>query len=73
MRHECFNLLKLGKGLDPKEYVTRTAEGPRCIEQIILAQCDEVQQKYCIYGLEKSSKGKKEAKFFQIRVKSIEF
>ena len=43
MRRESFNLLKLGKGLDPKEYVTRIAEGPRCIEQIILAQCDEVQ------------------------------
>ena len=42
MQRECFNLVKLGKDLEPKEYVTRTAEGPRCIEQIILAQCDEV-------------------------------
>ena len=32
MQRECFNLLKLGDGLDPKDYVQRTSEGPRCLE-----------------------------------------
>ena len=67
-------MLKLGQGLDPKEYVKRTKEGPKCLDQIILAQCDEVKQKYCIYELSKEVKGgKKIEKYVQIRVKSIEF
>ena len=76
LKREKFSLLKLGEGLNPKAYVQHTDDGPRCLEQIILAQRDERSQKNCVYGLSKrdakSVNGIKE-RYFQIRVKSIEF
>lgn len=71
MTNEKFTLLKLGKGLDPKGYVQMTKDGPRCLEQIIIAQRDELNQKYCIYALQTLDKSKQ--KQFQVRVKSIDF
>ena len=46
---ESFSLMRLGDGLDPADYVLRTADGPRCLEQIIIAQRDEPNQKLCVY------------------------
>ena len=44
------------------------------LEQIIMAQKDEPQQKNCIYKLQREEKDKGWIeKFYQIRVKSIEF
>ena len=57
MQRDSFNLFKLDKGLDRKEYeyVQRTLDGPRSLEQIVMAQQDEVHQKHCIYGLRKQN------------------
>ena len=79
---ECFSLMRLGDGLDPEDYVLRTADGPRCLEQIIIAQRDEPKQKLCVYELSQSELNAIEQgpkvprgfkKYYQIRVKSIEF
>ena len=61
---------------EEKQFVHLTDCGPRCLEQIILAQLDEAKQRYCIYQFQdqdekNSTKGVE--KMYQIRVKSIEF
>jgi len=49
LKQESFSLLKPGQNFGHANFVKLTGDGPRCLEQIIMVQRDEPDQKYCIY------------------------
>ena len=52
------------------------SENKKSLEEIMLAQIDEPDQKNCIYNIKRTTNavlGEEMEKFFQIRVKSMQF
>ena len=59
------------RSADEKTHFNLNYSDPVSLEQIVMAQQDEPDQKNCVFKLKKGSNGLE--KFFQIRVKSIQF
>jgi len=77
---ESFSYVSLGNTSFSTSKVDVSIVGPRCLDQIVIAQRDEPSQKHNIYKLSNSrffSPGSTEQqapeKYYQIRVKSITF
>ena len=80
MSEEAFKCISLGQNRNNPESNSMSmseAEIHRSLEQIIIAQQDEPNQRYQLYGLshypQSEPSGQKQEKCFQIRVKSINF